>query len=94
MRRNVIGMSAAAALAAATLAAPQPAHADVSGWWLVPAVLGGMWIGGKILATPMYGQPYGYYQQQYYQAQPTGPRTCWNEQRTIDGQARTVQVCY
>ncbi|MEX0591367.1 MAG: hypothetical protein WD207_09785 [Xanthobacteraceae bacterium] len=95
MRKSFIALASVAALAVATLAAPQPAKADIASWWLVPAVLGGMWVGGQILATPSYGRPYGYYQQQYYQAAPQGaPRNCWTEQRNIDGQPRTVQVCY
>jgi hypothetical protein len=95
MRRNFIALASAAALTLATLATPQPARADIAAWWLVPAVLGGMWVGGQILATPSYVRS-GYYQQQYYQmaAPPGGTRACWTEQRNIDGQARTVQVCY
>jgi hypothetical protein len=94
MKKSFLALTSAVALAAATLATPQTAKADIATWWLVPAVLGGMWVGGQILATPYYGRS-GYYQQQYYQGPPQGgPRSCWTEQRNIDGQMRTVQSCY
>jgi hypothetical protein len=45
MRRTLIAIAAAAAMAAGTLAAPQPAKADISAWWLVPAFVAGVWVG-------------------------------------------------
>jgi hypothetical protein len=88
MRKGFIALAAAAALLAATFATPQPAKADpISAWWLVPAVLGGLWLGGAFVARPAYGA-YGYH------AQPASFGACWTEQRRVQGRTRTVQVCY
>lgn len=72
MHKAIVGLAAAAALTATTFA-PAPAKADpISAWWLVPAVLGGLFIGAAanrpVYAAPRaqyYGQP-----QAYYYAQP------------------------
>jgi len=98
MRKAFIAVAAAAAvLAAGTLTTTQPAKADpISAWWLVPAVLGGMWIAGAAAASrPAYGAAYGYYGQPYgYYASSYGYANCWQERRRIRGALRTVQVCY
>ncbi|MEX2128681.1 MAG: hypothetical protein WD871_10625 [Xanthobacteraceae bacterium] len=89
MRKGFIALAAAAALAVGTLASPQPAKADpISAWWLLPAVFGGMWLGGAVVAGPAYAGPYGYY------GRPVGLSNCWTEPRRINGRTRTVQVCY
>ncbi|MCC6946740.1 MAG: hypothetical protein IT539_03150 [Bradyrhizobiaceae bacterium] len=92
MRKAFIAVAAAAVLAAGTLVSPQPAKADpISAWWLVPAVLGGLWLGGAVAAGPAYGSTYGAYG---YYARPAGFANCWQERRRIHGAWRTVQVCY
>ena len=90
MRKGIIALAAAAAIGFGTLASPQPANADpISAWWLLPAVLGGMWIGGAIVAGPgpAYGSAYGYYR-------APGFANCWSEQRRVYGRTRIVRVCY
>jgi hypothetical protein len=68
MRKFVVGMAAAAALAATTFA-PQPAKAmdPISAWWLVPAFFGGLVIGSAWRA-PAYAAPRG----EYYEYSPSG----------------------
>lgn len=79
MKRTFVALAAAAALAAGALAAPQPAKADISAWWLLPAFVAGVWVGHG----HAYGYPYPYW----------GPR-CWHERRKVKGSWRTVRVCY
>lgn len=51
MHKTMIGLSAAAALAASTFA-PVPAKADpISAWWLVPAIFGGLVVGSAATHT-------------------------------------------
>jgi hypothetical protein len=78
MRKLWIIFIAAFALVAATVA-PQPARANISAWWLVPAFVVGTWVG----ATHAYAFPGPYF----------GPR-CWYEKRTVRGKSRNVRVCY
>jgi hypothetical protein len=102
MKKRVVSILSAAALATATLTMPQPAKADISALWLIPAVLGGMWIAGAArpayaFQQPAYGfQPgYGFQQPGYgFQAMPVGwGNSCWTERRRIRGVSRLVQVC-
>jgi hypothetical protein len=70
MHKTIVGLAAAAALTATTFA-PAPAKADpISAWWLVPAVLGGLFVGAAanrpVYAAPRaeyYGPPQAYYGQ-------------------------------
>jgi hypothetical protein len=78
MRRLWIVFVAALALIAVTTA-PQPAKANISAWWLVPAFVVGTWVG----ATHAYGFPGPYF----------GPQ-CWYETRKVRGRLRNVRVCY
>jgi len=61
MRKSLIALSAAAALGAASIAAPSPAQAHA--WWIVPAIVGGVLIGGTAIAAattpPAYSYSYG-----------------------------------
>ena len=45
MRKTLIALAAAATLFAGSVAAPQPARADISGFWLLPAFIVGTWVG-------------------------------------------------
>jgi hypothetical protein len=103
MKKRAIAILSAAALATATLTMPQPAKADISALWLIPAVIGGMWIAGAA-ARPAYAygfqpayayQPgYGYQRAYGFQATPVGwGNSCWTERRRIRGVSRLVQVC-
>jgi hypothetical protein len=50
MKKTILSLTAAAALAiAGTAAAPQPAHAVV--WWVVPAIIGGAIVGTGVGAA-------------------------------------------
>jgi hypothetical protein len=60
MKRTLIAFAAAAALLAGSVA-PQPAKADISAWWLVPAFVLGTWVG------PVYGYPYAWGPQCWYE---------------------------
>jgi hypothetical protein len=70
MHKTILGLAAAAALTATTFA-PAPAKADpISAWWLVPAVLGGMFIGATV-NRPAYAAPRAeYYGAPAYYGQP------------------------
>ncbi len=71
MHKTIIGLAAAAALTATTFA-PAPAKADpISAWWLVPAILGGIFVGAAT-TRPVYGAPRAEYYAppQAYYAQP------------------------
>lgn len=57
MRKTLMALSAAAVLGAASLAAPSPAQAHA--WWIVPAIVGGVIVGGAI-AAGANPYPYGY----------------------------------
>jgi hypothetical protein len=67
-----------AAFAIVATAFTQPARADISAWWLLPAFVAGTWVG----ATHAYAWPGPYF----------GPR-CWYETRKIRGHRRSVRVC-
>lgn len=78
MKKTLIALAAAAAFFAATVS-PQPARADISAFWLVPAFVVGTWFGH----AHAHGHPFPFW----------GPE-CWYEKRKIRGRYRTVRVCY
>lgn len=87
MKKQAVAILSAAVLTAATFTAPQPAKADISALWLIPAVIGGMWIGGAMVARPAYAfQPTASFA--YASA-----NNCWTERRWIRGRSQIVQVC-
>jgi hypothetical protein len=45
MKKTLIALAAAAALTAGTITTPQPARADISAFWLLPAFVVGTWVG-------------------------------------------------
>ncbi|MCC6946741.1 MAG: hypothetical protein IT539_03155 [Bradyrhizobiaceae bacterium] len=73
MKKVIVGMAAAAALVASTLA-PQPVKADpISAWWLLPAFLGGLVVAGTWHHNPAYAAPRGaYYEYPAYGPAPRG----------------------
>jgi hypothetical protein len=65
MKKTLVALTAAAALAVGTMAVPQKAEAHA--WWVVPSiVLGAVVVGGAVVAgtqaahAQAYGYPYGY----------------------------------
>jgi hypothetical protein len=70
MKKMVVGLTAAAALVAASLS-PAPVKADpISAWWLLPAFLGGVFIASSV-HRPVVAAP----RAEYYGPHPApGPR--------------------
>jgi hypothetical protein len=69
MHKTIVGLAAAAALTATTFA-PVPAKADpISAWWLLPAVLGGIFVGAAA-SRPVYAAPRAQYYAPGYYGQP------------------------
>lgn len=65
MKKIVVGMTAAAALAATTFA-PVPAKADpISAWWLLPAFVGGLFV-ANAWRHPAHAHYHGAPRAQYY----------------------------
>jgi hypothetical protein len=101
MKRTLIALVASAALVTGTLATPQQAKADpISAWWLVPAVLGGLWLGGAWASNRAYAYsgPYAYAGAGYTPVSATwgttgGWSNCWMERRRVGGVWRNAQVC-
>lgn len=60
MRKSLMAFSAAAVIGTASLAAPSPAQAHA--WWIVPAIVGGVLLGGVAIASASgpYQYQYGY----------------------------------
>ncbi|MGE5270264.1 MAG: hypothetical protein ACM3JG_11395 [Thiohalocapsa sp.] len=86
VKRGIRGAAVAAALiGAATVTAPNPAHA-ISGGEAAAIGLGSFALGSALGAGGAYGYPYapyGYYPPAYYAPPapayyPPTPRTCWD----------------
>ena len=102
MKRTLIALIASAALITGTLATPQPARADpISAWWLVPAIFGGMWLGGA-WASGAQARPFGFAPAYgyapagtaYAASYSTGAwNNCWMERRRVGGVVRNARVC-
>lgn len=101
MKKTLIALTAAGALAAGTISVPQKAEAHA--WWVIPSiVLGAAVVGGGVIAhsqahAAYHGGPYG---GPYYA--PTGargtvsvaPRGCYLQaQPALFGGYRHVEVC-
>lgn len=103
MKRLLIAVTAAGALAVATVSAPQKAEAHA--WWVVPSiVLGTLAVGGAIVAgaqaRAQAAGPYGYQPHGYYQPRAQGTvhvapaRGCYMQaQPALWGGTRYVEVC-
>jgi hypothetical protein len=92
MRRTLIAVSAAAALGAASLAAPTPAQAHA--WWVVPAIVGGVIVGGAAVAAASspYAPGYGPGPAHYRGTVMVEP-SCRIVRERVAGGWRRVQVC-
>ena len=68
MKRALIALSTAAAIAmAGTIAVPTKAEAHVW-WWIPAAIVGGVVLGAAIAAPRAYAGPRGYYEPGYQPA--------------------------
>jgi hypothetical protein len=73
MKRTLIAIAAAAALFAA-VATPQPAKADISAFWLIPAFVAGAWVGHGH-PYPFWG-PHCWYEKRKYKGAWRTVRVC------------------
>ena len=97
MKKTLIALTAASALAMGTMAVPQKAEAHA--WWVVPSIiLGTAVVGGAIVAGThgAHAQSYGYYG--HPQARGTvhvaPARGCYLQERpALFGGYRYVEVC-
>ena len=104
MKKTLIALVAATALVTGTMATPQPAKADpISALWLIPAVVGGLWLGGVWASNRAYAGayagPYAYSGAAWTPASATWASTsgawtnCWTERRRVGGVSRVARVC-
>jgi hypothetical protein len=94
MKKTLVAMTAATALAAGTMTAPNRAEALAQ--WVIPAIVaagvGGVAVGGTVAAasTPAYVEPGG----TVYVRPATEPRSCFvARERLPDGRLRRIRVC-
>ena len=96
MKRTVIALAAASALAMGTISVPQKAEAHA--WWVIPSiVLGAAVVGGAAIASSRA------HAQAYYAPAPSAPRGsvyvaptrgCYMQaQPALFGGYRTIEVC-
>jgi hypothetical protein len=83
MRRTLVAMAAAAALAVGTFAVPQKAEA-FAWWWIPTAIVGGVALGAAVGAPYAYAAPRG----QYIGSD------CRIMRERVPGGWRRVEVCY
>ncbi|MBI4273736.1 MAG: hypothetical protein HY659_03410 [Rhizobiales bacterium] len=83
MKKTFTALAAAAALGAATVAAPTPASAHV--WWFWPAIIGGAVVGTG--AVVVASQPYA------YGGTVTVRPSCYLQNQLINGAWQQVRVC-
>jgi hypothetical protein len=91
MRQSLIALTAAAALGTATLAAPAPAQAHA--WWVVPAIVGGVLVGGTMIAAAQSPYRYGYAPGYYYRGDVSVQPSCRIVRERVPGGWRRVEVC-
>lgn len=90
MRKSLMALSAAAVIGTAGLAAPSPAQAHA--WWVVPAIVGGVIIGGAAIASA--SQPYQYrYGPAYYRGNVAVAPSCRIVRERVAGGWRRYEVC-
>ncbi len=97
MKKTLIALGAAATLALATVAAPQPAKAGGHGGAVAAGVIGGLAAGALIGAAAANG-PYYYGPGPYYGPAPAyyGPDCYWTRERYWNGYGwrwHRVRVC-
>ncbi|HEY7457861.1 MAG TPA: hypothetical protein VH765_03830 [Xanthobacteraceae bacterium] len=76
MKKIWIAFVAGSALVAATIAAPQPAKADISGWWLLPTFVVGTWVGAAHGPFPFFG-PSCWYEKRKVRGKYRTVRVCY-----------------
>ncbi len=97
MKKTLTAVSAAALIGTASLAAaPTPASAHA--WWVAPAIVGGVLLGGAAIASTAHANAYGYSPYAYY-----GPYaysggvyvepSCRTVRQRVAGGWRHVRVC-
>jgi len=90
MIKTLTGVAAAATLAIAAIATPQPAQAG-NGWWVGPAI--GGFAAGAIVGSAV-APPYPYYGYAYAPGPYYGPRCHWSRHRVATAYGwRRVRVC-
>lgn len=98
-KRTLGAVSAAAILAVAAIAAPQPAQAHYHGGGVAAGIIGGL-AAGAILGAAAANGPYYHGPGYYYGPGPAyygGPGCYWTHRRFWDGwgwHVRRVRVCY
>lgn len=97
MTRTLTAIGAAAILAVAAVAVPQPAQARHG--WIAGGIIGGLAAGAIVGAAVANGPYYGYGPGYYYGPGPVyyrGPGCYWTHRRFWDGwgwHVRRVRVC-
>ena len=93
-KKTGMAVVAAALLAGATIATPQPAEAR--GGRVAAGIIGGL-AAGALVGAAVAGGPYGYGPGYYYAPGPYyGPHCWWQRERFWDGfgwRLRRVRVC-
>lgn len=90
MRKSLMALSAAAVIGTTGFAAPSPAQAHA--WWIVPAIVGGVIVGGVAAATA--SQPYAYgHGPAYYRGDVTVRPACRIVRERVPGGWRRYEVC-
>jgi hypothetical protein len=88
MKRTLVAMTAATALAIGTFAVPQQAEAH-AWWWIPAAIVGGVAVGAAVGSPYAYAAPRGEY---VYGA--AYARDCRIMRERVNGGWRRVEVCY
>lgn len=93
MKKTMIALTAASALAIGTMAVPQKAEAYP--WWVVPSVVvGAAVVGGAVIAGSRGAHAQAYYAPQARGTVSVAPRGCYlQEQPALFGGYRYVEVC-
>lgn len=94
MRKSLMALSAAAVIGTASMAAPSPAQAHA--WWIVPAIVGGVLVGG-VIASAANPYPYGYgpryHEPAYYRGNVAVQPTCRIVRERVRGGWQRYEVC-
>ena len=100
MRKSLMALSAAAVIGMVGLAAPSPAQAHA--WWIVPAIVGGVIVGGAAMAAANpypyqygYGPGPAYYRggPAYYRGDVAVRPSCRIVRERVPGGWRRYEVC-
>ena len=98
MKRTLMSLAAAAVIGTAGMtASTQPANAVA--WWVAPAIVGGVLIGGVVGAAAAQNNSYAYYDpnagyvQRDVYVRPAGATRCYIAREPVPGGYRRVRVC-